>query len=83
MSEFKSKMPDKDATLRALHCRAQDLMIDLPPCDQCEYRFEMPNGSGCDFRRLCRDAAELMTEPGLEWCERCGRVRLKSKWEGQ
>lgn len=55
-------MPDRNAILRALHCRAQDLMIDRPACDQCDYRLEMPNGGGCDFRRLCRDAAAVMAE---------------------
>ena len=53
-------MPDRYAILRALHCRGKDLMIDAPACDQCEYQFQMPNGGGCDFRRLCRDAAELI-----------------------
>ena len=55
-------MPDRDAILRALHCRGQDLMIDLPPCDQCEYQFQMPDRGGCDFWRLCRDAAELLKD---------------------
>ena len=58
-------MPDIDSVKRALHCRGQDLMIDPPACDQCEYHFEMPNGSGCDFRRLCRDAAEMIKSSKL------------------
>ena len=31
------------------------------------------------------EAAELLKEQEaeVEWCERCGRVRLKSKWEGR
>ena len=33
---------------------------------------------------LVRDALELLKEQEeTEWCERCGRVRLKSKWEGR
>ena len=33
---------------------------------------------------LFMDILELLKEQDaeLEWCERCGRVRLKSKWEG-
>lgn len=26
--------------------------------------------------------ALLKEQPETEWCERCGRVRVKSKWEG-
>ena len=31
------------------------------------------------------DAISLLKEQKAEteWCERCGRVRLKSKWEGR
>ena len=70
-------MPDIDSVKRALHCRGQDLMIDLPPCDQCEYRFEMPNGGGCDFRRLCRDAAEMMTvQEAVVRCKDCKHAMM-------
>lgn len=53
-------MPDIDSVKRALHCRAQDLMIDPPPCDQCDYSVHTETVYMCDFRRLCRDAAELI-----------------------
>ena len=53
-------MPDIDSVKRALHCRGKDLMIDAPACDQCDYSVQMPDRGGCDFRRLCRDAAELI-----------------------
>ena len=35
--------------------------------------------------QACRDAIALLKEKYVETelCERCGRVRLKSKWEGR
>lgn len=89
-------MPDREAILRALHCRGQDLMIDAPACDQCEYRFQMPNRGGCDFRRLCRDAAAVMAEPdavkpktvnngepepGTTWWYVCGNCGLEIEYD--
>lgn len=47
-------MPDRERLISALHCRAQDLSIDLPPCDECDY--QMMNHRGCDIRRICRRA---------------------------
>ena len=37
-----------------------------------------------NFLRTIDDVIELLKEQEAEteWCERCGRVRLKSKWEG-
>ena len=37
-------------------------MIDLPVCDKCDYQTQMINRMGCDFRRLCKDALELLKE---------------------
>ena len=53
---------DREKVISALHCRAQDLMIDRPACDQCGYQIQMVNRMGCDFRRLCKDAIELLKE---------------------
>lgn len=53
-------MADIEKVVSALHCRAQDLMIDPPACDGCDYQIQMVNRMGCDFRRLCRDALALL-----------------------
>lgn len=55
-------MPDREKVVSALHCRAQDLMTDLPACDGCDYQVQLVNHGGCDFRKLCRDAIELLKE---------------------
>lgn len=34
-----------------------------------------------DIAQWADDALNLLKEQETEWCERCGRVRLKSKWE--
>ena len=49
--------------------------------DECPYE---QNGLPC-WIDLSRDAIALLKEQEAEteWCERCGRVRLKSKWEGR
>ena len=45
-----------------------------------------------DIDRLCNEISEwkhkfhdksLKSQEGTELCDRCGRVRLKSKWEGR
>lgn len=49
---------------------------------------EKPNGK-CVNECECWDSAyergkqNALKEQETEWCERCGRVRLKSKWEGR
>ena len=53
---------DREKVIKGLHCRGQDLMIDLPACDQCDYQIQMVNRMGCDFRQLCRDALALLKE---------------------
>ena len=53
---------DREKVISALHCRGQDLMIDLPGCDRCDYQIQMVNRMGCDFRRLCRDAIAMLKE---------------------
>lgn len=36
------------------------------------------------FQHVLNDALELLKEQEeIELCDRCGRVRLKSKWEGR
>lgn len=57
-------MADREKLISALHCRAQDLSIDLPPCDRCDY--QTVNHRGCDIRRLCKDALDLLKteQPG-------------------
>jgi len=63
-------MPDKEKLISALHCRAQDLSIDLPPCDGCDY--QTMNHRGCDIRRICKDALDALKEQEprvLEWDE--------------
>ena len=34
---------------------------------------------------ICIHVLDMLKEQEaeVEWCERCGRVRLKSKWEGR
>lgn len=55
-------MTDRDKVISGLHCRSQDLIIDLPDCDKCDYQVHLVNRAGCDFRRLCKDAVELLKE---------------------
>ena len=49
---------------------------------------EKPNDK-CVNECECWDSAyergkqNALKEQETEWCERCGRVRLKSKWEGR
>ena len=40
--------------------------------------------SDSEVQEIARNALELLKEQDaeVEWCARCGRVRLKSKWEG-
>ncbi len=41
--------------------------------------------SDSEVQEIARNALALLKEQDVEteWCERCGRVRLKSKWEGR
>lgn len=57
---------DREKIMSALHCRAQDLMIDLPACDKCDYQIHMVNRNGCDYRRLCKDSISLLKEQEAE-----------------
>ena len=81
-------MIDRENLISALHCRAQDLMTDLPACDGCDYQVQLVNQMGCDFRKLCRDAIELLKEQGAKpprvhenaygrkfyYCPKCNRT---------
>lgn len=53
-------MINREKLISALHCRAQDLSIDLPPCDGCDY--QTMNYRGCDIRRICKDALALLKD---------------------
>ena len=55
-------MIDLEKVISGLHCKAQDLMIDLPACDQCDYQKSYADHRACDFRRLCGDAIALLKE---------------------
>lgn len=57
-------MPDIERLISALHCRAQDLMIDPPACDGCDYhdQLESINNGGCNIKRLCKDFLDLLNE---------------------
>ena len=73
-------MPDREKVISGLHCRGQDLMIDPPECDGCDYQIQLVNRMGCDFRKLCKDALALLKEQSkeiralkllVEWAEEC------------
>ncbi len=57
--------------------------------DNCSCVASDYNGTGinvgCAYRTGRRDIRCPLKEQEVEteWCERCGRVRLKSKWEGR
>ena len=53
---------DREKVIKSLHCRGQDLMIDLPACDGCNYQIQLVNRMGCDYRQICRDALALLKE---------------------
>ena len=57
---------NRESVISALHCKAQDLIIDLPACDKCDYQIQMVNQMGCDFRRLCKDALALLKKQEAE-----------------
>ena len=66
------EMIENMKVISALHCRAQDLMIDLPACDGCDYQVQFVRRIGCDFRRLCKDAVELLKDqPEIVRCKDC------------
>ena len=44
-------MPDMKKVISCLHCKAKDLMIDLPACDECNYQIQLDNRRECDFRQ--------------------------------
>jgi len=54
-------------------------------CFECPYSEDGYSASAHCKVQVDRDALELLKEQKAEteWCERCGRVRLKSKWEGR
>ena len=55
-------------------------------CEKCPYNYEGEHGENeCLRGQLMSDILELLQEQEAEteWCDRCGRVRLKSKWEGR
>ena len=71
-------MPDREKVIKAIETHlSTDISVG---CDDCTYE----NDGWCTTRVLA-DALALLKEQDVEteWCERCGRVRLKSKWEGR
>ena len=68
------------------------IQIDMPMpdnCDECRFNTEygfckaMPDNFCGNTDDSKRPEWCPMKEPETEWCERCGRVRLKSKLEGR
>lgn len=75
-------MADLEKVIKALECC--QMAYDCKPYEKCPYSNGLECGD-CDINRLHYDAIALLKEKCVEteWCERCGRVRLKSKWEGR
>lgn len=66
-------MADIEKVIKALeYCKADTCDLDCP------YKGEI----GC-IESMCSDALELLRGQETELCDRCGRVRLKSKREGR
>ena len=55
--------------------------FDCPP--ECPYLDDCNDLMKPMFVELAKDALALLKEQETELCDRCGRVRLKSKWEGR
>jgi hypothetical protein len=56
--------------------------FDCPP--ECPYLDDCNDLMKPMFVELAKDALALIKEQEeTELCDRCGRVRLKSKWEGR
>ena len=72
-------MPDRETVLTWLEiCGKND---DCSSC--CPYGDK---GQTLDCRsKLMADALAMLREDDaeVEWCTRCGRIRLKSRWEGR
>ena len=62
--------------------------LDCPACNEYLHCAIPVNGikwGEHDVREFGQSRPEWcpMKEPETEWCDRCGRVRLKSKWESR
>ena len=80
-------MQDKEKVIKGLHHHCEGSLFDR--CDECPY-YEIDYKSWEESKFTCRDellsdALALLKEQDaeVEWCARCGRIRLKSKWEGR
>ena len=71
-------MIDREKVIEALQCRAYD---DDLPCSICAYyRPDEKPVAKCDYKGLMDDAIALLKEQEeTELCDRCGRMRLKSR----
>lgn len=68
-------MPDREKVIKGLeYCEKY-----FNCCDKCPY---WDGGTHCTAD-LAHDAIAILKEQETELCDRCGRVRLKSKWEGR
>ena len=69
---------DREKVINGLKCCCNH--IENMSCENCPYNEGDINNCTSE---LSYDALELLKEQDVEaeWCERCGRVRLKSKWE--
>lgn len=72
----------KDELMKAL-----ELCANGCDDDGCIYLEEQNSRGGLAVVRcvdlMAQDAIELLKEQETELCDRCGRMRLKSKWEGR
>jgi hypothetical protein len=70
-------MTDREKVIKAIETHIST--DDSVGCDDCTYE----NDGWC-MTRVMTDALSLLKERNeTELCDRCGRVRLKSKWEGR
>ena len=64
-------------------CRGLECLIHMTSCIGCPYWDSGRTRKDC-LSHIGEDAIALLKEqPETEWCERCGQVRVKSKWEGR
>ena len=67
-------MPDREKVIKALELCIADI-----ECTDCPYEEECFSMDCEQYAEpMMRDALALLKEPETEWCERCGRIRLKS-----
>lgn len=80
-------MPDREKVIKGLEICAEKGAWHGLDCSMNKAYKDCPYylcETGCVVT-IARDALELLKEQEAETelCDRCGRVRLKSKWEGR